>query len=149
MGSTFRGVLLSLVVALLLLSCGGPEATRTSTVTTPSADTPSPAPTSAKPTSPTTAPNPADLQLPTLSPFAATSTAVSGDVSLSYSRRTPFVPLDDPAVISAKDAAYLEPDDRVLGLTVNGESRAYPLNMMTFHHIANDTIDGRPVLITF
>lgn len=149
MGSAFQGVLVSLAVVLLLQSCGGPEATSTSTVTTPSADAPSPAPTSAKLTPPATAPNPADLRLPTLTPSPATSTAVSGDVSLSYSRRTPFVPLDNPAVISAKDAAFLEPDDRVLGVTVNGESRAYPLNMMTFHHIANDTIDGRPILITF
>ncbi len=39
--------------------------------------------------------------------------------------------------------------DRILGLTVNGESRAYPIRMMTYHHIANDQLGGVPVLVTF
>ncbi len=60
-----------------------------------------------------------------------------------------FVPLDNPAVVQASEADYLEPSDRVLGVEVNGESRAYPLNMMTYHHVANDVVGGSPVLVTF
>ncbi|MCH7699211.1 MAG: DUF3179 domain-containing protein [Chloroflexi bacterium] len=60
-----------------------------------------------------------------------------------------FVPLDNPAIVSAEAATFLQPDDRVLGLTVGGESRAYPINMMTFHHVANDVLGGLPVLVTF
>ncbi len=60
-----------------------------------------------------------------------------------------FVPLDNPAVVSAEAATFLQPDDRVLGLDVGGESRAYPINMMTFHHVANDELGGLPVLVTF
>ena len=103
------------------------------------------------PTPPGTALTPAGTPTPTptSSPSPTASAAVNDDVSLSYNRRTPFVPLDNPTVIAAGDAAYLKPDDRVLGLTINEESRAYPINMITFHHIANDTIGGRPILITF
>ena len=46
-------------------------------------------------------------------------------------------------------SANITGDSYVLGVVSNGESRAYPLDMMWYHHIANDTIAGRPVLITF
>ena len=59
------------------------------------------------------------------------------------------MPLDNPAFISADEATFLTPDDRVLGLAVGGESRAYPISMMTFHHVANDELGGLPVLVTF
>ena len=64
-------------------------------------------------------------------------------------RNSRFVPLDNPEVVSADAATFLQPDDRVLGLTVGGESRAYPISMMTFHHVANDVLGGLPVLVTF
>ena len=60
-----------------------------------------------------------------------------------------FVPLDNPEVVSVDEATFLQPDDRVLGLAVGGESRAYPISMMTFHHVANDELGGLPVLVTF
>ncbi len=63
--------------------------------------------------------------------------------------RSRFVPLDNPDVVTAEAATFLRPDDRVLALTVGGESRAYPINMMTFHHVANDILGGNPVLVTF
>ena len=64
-------------------------------------------------------------------------------------RNSRFVPLDNPESVSADAATFLQPEDRVLGLTVGGESRAYPISMMTFHHVANDVLGGLPVLVTF
>ena len=64
-------------------------------------------------------------------------------------RNSRFVPLDNPDFVTADTATFLQPDDRVLGLAVNGESRAYPISMMTFHHVANDVLGGQPVLVTF
>ena len=40
-------------------------------------------------------------------------------------------------------------EDLVLGLEWAGEARAYPINMIWFHHIVNDTVAGRPILITY
>jgi hypothetical protein len=57
--------------------------------------------------------------------------------------------LDNPEFIAADDADFLDAEELVLGLTIAGESRAYPTSMMTYHHIVNDTIGGRPILITF
>lgn len=71
------------------------------------------------------------------------------DVEISYSRRTPFVPLDNPALLSGEEADYLQDDDLVLGLEWENVTHAYPVRMLRFHHIVNDTIAGRPFLITY
>lgn len=58
--------------------------------------------------------------------------------------------IDDPKFISAKTAgASLNDSDPGLGLTVNGESRFYPYRILVWHEIVNDTIAGKPVLVTY
>ena len=64
-------------------------------------------------------------------------------------RGSRFVPLDNPATISADVATFLEDDDLVLGLVWAGTARAYPVRIMRYHHIANDTVAGRPFLVTY
>ncbi len=39
--------------------------------------------------------------------------------------------------------------DLVLGLEWMGEARAYPIRMLIYHHIVNDTVADRPLLITY
>ena len=60
-----------------------------------------------------------------------------------------FPPLDDPTIVSADEAPWLEAETLVLGAIQNGEARAYPIAMMTFHHVANDVLGGEPYLVTF
>lgn len=40
-------------------------------------------------------------------------------------------------------------DKSVLGVVQNGEARAYPLEILAYHHKINDEIGGRPVLATY
>ena len=57
--------------------------------------------------------------------------------------------IDDPRfrpVAEVDDLAEAEP---VIGLTVSGESRAYPLRALTWHEIANDVVAGVPVAVTY
>ncbi len=49
----------------------------------------------------------------------------------------------------AQRGKYLVSSDWVLGLTLNGESRAYPLRVLNWHEIVNDTLGGVPVAVTF
>ena len=44
---------------------------------------------------------------------------------------------------------WLEAAEPVLSLTVGGETRAYPLQVMTWHEIVNDTVGGVPVAVTY
>ncbi|MQG58172.1 MAG: DUF3179 domain-containing protein [SAR202 cluster bacterium] len=64
-------------------------------------------------------------------------------------RRSPFVPLDNPEFLTIEQATYLGDENLVLGLDVGGEARAYPVGMVYYHHVVNDAIDDRPVLVTY
>jgi len=68
---------------------------------------------------------------------------------LRDSRGRGFVPLDNPAFIKGHEASFLDDEELILGYVSEGEARAYPVKMMRFHHIANDTVEGEPVLITY
>ncbi len=61
----------------------------------------------------------------------------------------PFVALDDPDFVTADNAGFLDPGDLVLGVALGGEAKAYPTAMMWFHHVANDTIGGQPIAVTY
>jgi len=56
--------------------------------------------------------------------------------------------LDDPAVVPAAEAPW--PDDvPVVGVAVGGKARAYPLAVLVWHELANDTLGGRPILVSY
>jgi len=59
------------------------------------------------------------------------------------------VPLDQPAFLTSSETDYLPDEDLVLGLEWMGEARAYPIRMLTYHHIVNDNVAGRPLLVTY
>ena len=40
-------------------------------------------------------------------------------------------------------------DTRVIGVTIGGEARAYPLWVLNWHELANDTLGGSPILVTY
>jgi len=50
-----------------------------------------------------------------------------------------------PEAIPAADATWLAADDRVLGLEINGEARAYSLRILEAHEMVNDVLGGQPV----
>jgi hypothetical protein len=53
--------------------------------------------------------------------------------------------LRDPEILSPAEADYLNPSDRVFDVTINGESRAYPLRIVNAHEMVNDTLGGEPI----
>jgi hypothetical protein len=57
--------------------------------------------------------------------------------------------LDNPKMLIAEEAEYLEPEEAVFGLFLNGEPRAYPLRIMDWHEMANDVVGGMPVSLTY
>jgi len=74
------------------------------------------------------------------------------------SSRDDIPALTTPAMMRGGDVAalneeirgkYLVSADRVIGVTINGESRAYPLRMLDWHEVVNDVVGGEPVAITY
>lgn len=56
--------------------------------------------------------------------------------------------IDNPKFILAQDAR-LQDADLVLGLEINGDVRAYPLQILVWHEIVNDEVGGQPVAVTY
>jgi len=57
--------------------------------------------------------------------------------------------LSDPKLITPEQADYLQLSDRVVGIRLNGEARAYPIGILNWHEIVNDEIDGQRFAITY
>ena len=57
-------------------------------------------------------------------------------------RRDGIPDLRFPEATAPQQATYLEPDDRVFGVSINGEHRAYPLRVLNAHEMANDILGG-------
>jgi hypothetical protein len=58
-------------------------------------------------------------------------------------------PIDDPKFQSAASETSLTPRDPVISVEINGDARAYPLRILIWHEIVNDTVGGKPVAITY
>jgi hypothetical protein len=58
--------------------------------------------------------------------------------------------IDNPKFQSVQEAdEILEDSEFVLGLNINGDRRAYPLQILVWHEIVNDVVGGEPVAITY
>lgn len=56
--------------------------------------------------------------------------------------------LTNPPNVSA-DQAPLSADEKVFGLAINSETRAYPLRFFSWHEMANDTLGGQPITLSY
>ena len=57
--------------------------------------------------------------------------------------------IDDPKFANVSDADFMSDSDTVIGLSINGDSRAYPLFILVWHEIVNDNVGGIPVAVTY
>lgn len=57
--------------------------------------------------------------------------------------------LDNPDIIPAHEARYLEADEQIFGVYLNGEARAYPLRIMNWHEMTNDVVGGQPFALAY
>ena len=55
--------------------------------------------------------------------------------------------LRNPLTLTVAEAGYMNPDDRVFGVSINGEHRAYPLRIINAHEMANDILGGEPISV--
>jgi hypothetical protein len=59
-------------------------------------------------------------------------------------------PIDEPVYESVEDAAqWLEDTSPVMVIDIDGDVRAYPLAILTWHEIVNDVVGGVPVVVTY
>lgn len=57
--------------------------------------------------------------------------------------------LTNPTHLKAEDATYMQPDNLVFGVNINGDARAYPLRILNWHEMFNDVVGGVPVSLAY
>lgn len=57
--------------------------------------------------------------------------------------------IDNPIFKAVSEITDLTDTEPVVGLEINGDARAYPLQILMWHEIVNDTVGGLPLSVTF
>jgi hypothetical protein len=60
-----------------------------------------------------------------------------------------FNPLPNAAYAKAAEVTFVNDNDRVMAVTIGGESVAYPIRLMGYHHLVGDTVGGVPIVATY
>lgn len=129
----------------LAAACGGGEHTSGDSARSPSAPTPvTVAQVAASPTEevPSALDNPTDEGFP--APFLDPAELLSGGPPPDG-----IPSIDEPKFLAVEEVDFLEDDEPVLALQVGEETRAYPVQVLIWHEIVNDTVDGIPVAVTY
>ena len=57
--------------------------------------------------------------------------------------------LTDPEFIDADEADYLDKNDLIVGITIDGQAKAYPIKILNWHEIINDSINYTSYAVTW
>ena len=58
-------------------------------------------------------------------------------------------PLDKPQFVTVAETELVGPEHAILGLEIAGEAKAYPIFILNWHEIVNDTVGGVPVTVSY
>jgi hypothetical protein len=59
-----------------------------------------------------------------------------------------FHPFGEPRYVTLQQAG-IDAKDMVIAVTLGGESRAYPIREMGYHHVVNDRLHQLPIVVTY
>ena len=57
--------------------------------------------------------------------------------------------IDHPRFLRTTQVSFLSPSEPVLALQIGADARAYPVQILIWHEIVNDTVDGVPAAVTY
>ncbi len=60
-----------------------------------------------------------------------------------------FNPLANATYAKASAAQFVNDGDIVMSVEQNGEAAAYPIRLMAYHHLVQDTVGGTPIVATY
>jgi hypothetical protein len=130
-----------------------PRASATPTSTTPSSPTEAPAPSAtARPEAPVIGPS-GHYDTVQVAEDGAKHLIPMEDIRHGGPPKDGIPSIDNPQFVTAGDwdgflASYSD-DGLVIGVEVNGIRRAYPFQVLVWHEIVNDSVDGQPLLVTY
>jgi hypothetical protein len=80
--------------------------------------------------------------------FVLEPASIPAEEILAGAARGAIPALDHPSVLPAGEADWSD-DEPVLGIVVAGKARAYPVAILNWHELVNDTLAGEPILVSF
>ena len=148
--SIVLALLALVVVASVVAGCSGGDPVSTSTPTA----TPRDAMQSGTPAQPAPTTAPADALDTTATQPAPTNTpsvAASRDLDIVTLLRKDAIPaILEPEFLTVAEAdEQMQDDELVIGVSIDGDSRAYSVNMLSRHEIANDVVGGKSLAVTW
>ena len=57
--------------------------------------------------------------------------------------------LTDPKMVSVKESGWIQPDDRIIEITLDDTTVGVPINILNYHEVVNLTLAGHPIAATF
>lgn len=150
-------------LAILLTACGQRNATRSAVSAEPSPQPSQPAATVTSTMLPSTqTPTSTIATEPTLTvtttteamaplPIIPTPEAKQTESEYRWNQllaRDAIRPIYEPEFAPADEAPYSD-DELVIGVEINGEAKAYAIGPLNSREMVNDTLGGRPILVTW
>lgn len=98
----------------------------------------------------------ADSTIETVPPgtFPIDDSTEDGDALIS--KVITLIPKDAiPAILEPKFASpqtaenLIKDTEQVIGVSINGDARAYPIKILSSHEIVNDVVGGEPIAVTW
>ncbi len=153
---------LGVILSLAATACAGsdpgepPAATRPLPTEAATSKATAPSTAQAEATQPPATDTPTPRATPTQPPATATPTEEpdgEGDISsqiVTLLRPDAIPAIDNPSFVSAEEAdEQLRPVDLVIGVSIDGEHRAYGAAFLSGHEIVNDMLGGRAIAVTW
>lgn len=57
--------------------------------------------------------------------------------------------INDPKMVPAAEAGFMKDEDRIIGINLAGEARAYPIKILDWHEVVNDSIGDQYYAVTY
>ncbi len=90
---------------------------------------------------------PSGLALPA---FDLTNLTLPAEAVRAGGPRKDGIPaLTDPGFLDAAEAKFLKPQDRIIGIAWDGRAKAYPLKILDYHEVVNDTLADQAIAVTY
>ncbi len=83
-----------------------------------------------------------------MNPAGPKQVDVDPDYFERFLSRDSIRPVYEPTLFYASEAPLVS-NDQVIGVSINGEARAYPIRTLRVREMVNDELGGRPILVTW
>lgn len=86
-------------------------------------------------------------------PASATAILLLAPVSQAFQASSaaslPYTAVHDPEFISAAQATFMHPGDRLIGIAMGNIAKAYPAGILSQHGLVQDRLSAGPIAVTW